>query len=650
MERLKRKDSFFGLHFDFHASQKKCGDLFLGATLKEEDIRKICQEIKPDFIQIDCKGHPGYASYPTKCGNAMPRFAQDTLALWRKVTAEEGVALYLHYSGVRDFRYVRNDYPEEAAMRIDGSYMDEDICPIRSKYLDRLMIPQLLELAEYGCDGVWVDGDCWGVKVGYHPDVIKQFEEKYGVSISNNPPQKYGDPYYEEYREFHREAFRKYLKKYCDAVHEKYPDFQIASNWAYTEEMPEKVDTPVDFLSGDFAPNNSIENVQFSARIIAPQDMPWDLMSWGFRLSGEKAKTYCNKDSEQLKQEASAIMMLGGSYQCYITQQRDGSPRMSSILNLKPLAEHCRKFQPFCKGIKSIPQVTIFNSTADHYANCPYPFSNGEVYNSIHGFTTLLSRAGMSFDIREEHNLFNCADKFPVIVVPEVNYHFSGDTVEILSNYAENGGTLVLSGVKTLALFKERLNLTLGEVSGPVTNLSIDDGFWSELESDYCEVAGDDILAYATKERGDDKNRFPVAAAKRIGKGNVILIGMDLGSASKIGMTVTARKLTEKIFDYYNPVARVEGSRYCNINIAEKDGKLLVHLLNISGEHNTSTAYSFNEILPIHSLKLKLNLQKTPKSAKWQPENTPLEISGNNGLYEISLPPLHIHGVVQIEF
>lgn len=213
MERLKRKDSFFGLHFDFHASPKKCGDLFLGATLKEEDIRKICQEIKPDFVQIDCKGHPGYASYPTKCGNAMPQFAQDTLALWRKVTAEEGVALYLHYSGVRDLRYVRNDYPEEAAMRIDGSYMDEDICPIRSKYLDRLMIPQLLELAEYGCDGVWVDGDCWGVKVGYHPDVIKQFEEKYGVSISNNPPQKYGDPYYEEYREFHREAFRKYLKK-----------------------------------------------------------------------------------------------------------------------------------------------------------------------------------------------------------------------------------------------------------------------------------------------------------------------------------------------------------------------------------------------------------------------------------------------------
>ncbi len=255
MERKKRKDSFFGLHFDFHAEPEKCKGHILGENLKEEDIRKICREVKPDFIQIDCKGHPGFASYPTKLGNAMPNFAKDTLALWRKATAEEGVALYVHYSGIRDFRYVRTEHPEEAAMNLDGSYKDEDVCPFRDKYLDELMIPQLLEVASYGVDGVWVDGDCWGVKIGYHPAVIKKFEEEYGVSISENPPQKYGDPYYEEYREFHREAFRKnHLERYCNAVHEKYPDFQIASNWAYTEEMPEKVNTPVDFLSGDFAP------------------------------------------------------------------------------------------------------------------------------------------------------------------------------------------------------------------------------------------------------------------------------------------------------------------------------------------------------------------------------------------------------------
>ena len=91
----RRADSFFGLHFDFHASPEKC-PAPIGGTLKEEEIREICRLLKPDFLQIDCKGHPGWASYPTECGNAMPDIVGDPLALWRRVTKEEDVALYLH--------------------------------------------------------------------------------------------------------------------------------------------------------------------------------------------------------------------------------------------------------------------------------------------------------------------------------------------------------------------------------------------------------------------------------------------------------------------------------------------------------------------------------------------------------------------------
>ena len=89
----KRKDSVFGIHMNYHAKPEYG---LQGVNLKEEDIRRICRELKPDFIQIDCKGHPGWASYPSKIGNAMPEFAQDTLALWRRVTREEDVALYMH--------------------------------------------------------------------------------------------------------------------------------------------------------------------------------------------------------------------------------------------------------------------------------------------------------------------------------------------------------------------------------------------------------------------------------------------------------------------------------------------------------------------------------------------------------------------------
>ena len=67
----RRSESAFGLHFDFHASPAP--GLVVGATLREEDIREICRLIKPDFIQIDCKGHPGWASYPTELENAIDK-------------------------------------------------------------------------------------------------------------------------------------------------------------------------------------------------------------------------------------------------------------------------------------------------------------------------------------------------------------------------------------------------------------------------------------------------------------------------------------------------------------------------------------------------------------------------------------------------
>ena len=97
MTAKRRSDCFWGMHSDFHAHPNY--GAVVGATLKEEDIRAICEKAKPDFLQIDCKGHPGYASYPTAMGNGMP-IAFDTLEMWRRVTKEYGVRLYMHVSGV----------------------------------------------------------------------------------------------------------------------------------------------------------------------------------------------------------------------------------------------------------------------------------------------------------------------------------------------------------------------------------------------------------------------------------------------------------------------------------------------------------------------------------------------------------------------
>src|SRR5512136_2466820 len=91
--RMKRADSFLGIHFDFHAGPD-CTEI--GKNTTREMIENVINQVHPDYIQIDCKGHPGLSSYPTRVGNQAPGFVGDPLRLWRQVTAQHGVALYMH--------------------------------------------------------------------------------------------------------------------------------------------------------------------------------------------------------------------------------------------------------------------------------------------------------------------------------------------------------------------------------------------------------------------------------------------------------------------------------------------------------------------------------------------------------------------------
>ncbi|MCL4545148.1 MAG: hypothetical protein M1118_11225 [Chloroflexi bacterium] len=53
---------FFGLHYDLHANAK---DTELGRDVTPDLLRRAWQQIQPDWIQCNCKGHPGYTSWPT---------------------------------------------------------------------------------------------------------------------------------------------------------------------------------------------------------------------------------------------------------------------------------------------------------------------------------------------------------------------------------------------------------------------------------------------------------------------------------------------------------------------------------------------------------------------------------------------------------
>ena len=637
----RRAESFFGLHFDFHATPEKCAGVSVGETLSEDEIREICTLLHPDFIQIDCKGHPGYASYPSKLGNAMPDFTGDPLALWRKVTAEEGVALYMHYSGIRDHKYVA-EHPEEAAKSAGGA-ADGQCVRANGAYVDDLMIPQLLELAEYGVDGVWVDGDCWAARLDFDLRTVKAFEEKTGITLQTLPTSR-EHPHYDEYREFCRELFRAYVRHYTDAVHAKYPNFQVASNWSYTDHMPEPISANVDFISGDLNPQNSFNSARYAGRAIARQNYTWDLMSWNFR---SVTPTSCPKHVTQLLQEAAAVISLGGGFQNYITQLRDGSPRMNEIRLMKQLEEFMRPREEYCFRGKFVRQVGILLSMTDRNKESASLYTrNGN--EKIMGLTSLI--CDCSHSVEHLGEWMNFAD-YPVIAVPEVFAGLAPETVKQLLEYAENGGSLLVLGAKNAEQFAAAgMPFTLGEKVEGTRYFRVGDGEYLGTVTNSRAVSGEGkVIATVCNTFRDPAE--PLAMVAPYGKGKIAVLPFDLGTVYQTGGQFLHKDLMNALLaELYTPIVRVdceEGT--VEMSLLEKNGKTEIQLVNANGTHRDTSVWSDDKLLPCRNVTLKIRLANRPASVTLQPEHKPLQFSWWQGVATVTVEKVAVHEIVEVE-
>lgn len=423
-------------------------------------VQAVIDKVHPDYIQIDCKGHAGWASYPTKLGNAPAGMAGDPLRVWRDVTRSNGVALVMHYSGVWDYRAVKT-HPEWAARSADGKPSDR-ATSVFGPYVDELMIPQLRELAGvYGVDGVWVDGDCWGAIPDYSDAVVKAFCAKTGATAA---PKKKGDPLWNEWMDFNREGFRAYVRHYVGALKQSHPKFEVYSNWAFSDHMPEPVTIDVAGLSGDFSPENSVNSARFAGRCLENQGRPWDLMSWSFHKSSR-----AQKPAAQLMQEAAIVLAQGGGYQAYFKQARDGA--VLDLAHLDAMAEvaaFCRARQPFAHRSAPVPQVALLYSTAGHYHDAGTLFHpSGTIGVGVLRSTLKhIVGAQQSVQIVSEHHLNGKMAQWPVIVVPGWS-HLETAFRDELADYAQNGGKLLLVGEGPAALFAGVTNANVARVATP---------------------------------------------------------------------------------------------------------------------------------------------------------------------------------------
>ena len=591
-ERLRRDQSFLGIHFDFHAG---AADKNIGANTTPEMVGTILDMVHPDYIQVDCKGHPGYSSYPTEVGNPAPGLVTDPLAVWRKVTADRGVGLYMHYSGVWDARAVELN-PGWAVKDPNGN-PSTTITSVFGPYVDKLLIPQLKELAgKYGVDGMWVDGECWATALDYGEKAVKLFKEETGLDA----PRSANEPGWFEWKQFNREAFRKYLRHYIAAVRSEYPDFQICSNWAYTHHMSEPVSAPVDFLSGDYSPTNSVNSARVAARYLAWQGVPWDLMAWSFAGNGAERR---QKTSVQLMREAAVTLSQGGGFQAYYTQNRDGSLNLDKLKSMADVAVFARARQPYCQHSVSVPQVAVLVSTYDyqHRNDALFPNTTG----GAAGILNCLLESQYSVDLLGEASLEPDMSRFPLIVIPEcetLSEVFRDDLLE----YVRSGGSLLVVGKAMTDFFSK------------ASEVSLKGSEW------FSAGLGSGRIGFIPEE---------IAGDYEAGKGSD-------------GIRARVNMLVNDLFP--EPMVEVASSPYVDVSLRTLNGKLQVHLVNTSGDHRNAPI--IETIDPVQKLEVTVRCPEKPSKIVCQPDGKELKFKYKNGKVIFKIPSLEIYDIVELSF
>ncbi|HPA16196.1 MAG TPA: hypothetical protein PLU30_00515 [Verrucomicrobiae bacterium] len=612
--RLKREDSYLGVHFDFHA---ELTDKNIGQNTTSEMVNAIIDIIGPDYIEVDTKGHPGVSSYPTRVGNHGGSFVGDPLRVWREVTAKRGVALYGHHSGVFDALATAQNR-QWTAVDPQGKPIGSSVS-VFGPYPDKLLIPQLTELAvDYGLDGAWVDGDCWATMIDYSDVAKNAFSQQTGIQTI---PTKPADPNWFEWTQFQREAFREYVRHYVAEVKKRTPDFQFASNWAFTQQMPEPVSCSVDFISGDIAGRNCVNICRYNSRLMASQAIAWDLMSWSFvdwKL-GTLDPPETRKPAVQLMREAACVIAQGGGYQVVFSQAGPGTPPLRDgsvdLEKLKPMGEvarFCRERQEVSFQADSVPQVAVVCSTDAAYRKFSQQGRLFQGHAPQYGIVGCLLENQYAVDVLVSARLSRRLREYPMVVICDWDC-LEPDLRNQIADYVKQGGKALLIGEGPIHLFRKELDAagqSRVEKTTPPYSLSF-------------FTVGNGMMGI-----------IPQAIdAEYAGNPNGVVRDL-VGTAIKT------------LFP--DPLVTVSGSHDIDVSIMRtRNGRLAIHLVNTSGPHHT--AGLIPAIDPVNNLSVMVRSKVKPKSVLLQPGNRPCTFHYENGMVHMSMDAVKIHEIIVLE-
>lgn len=662
------KSRYLGLHYDLHGNKT---DTVLGTKAHPKLLVPMLKLMGPDWVQTDCKGHPGYTSWFSKVPDASmpPGLTHDALEQWRAATRALGLPLHCQYSGLWDSA-AGEKHPDWAVKAPGGGAAgapfgdgkgiatNDVMCP-RGPYVDTLMIPQLLELIDrYGVDGFWVDGEIWGAKPCWCDRCTAAWRAETG---KDRPPVSPEDREWPAWMDFTRRSFEAYVTRYCEAVHRHRPGVLVCSNWLQTFKNPGRPSVPTDWISGDNSWVFGLDQSRCEARFLSTRKKHWDIMLWAFYFShglGKADSPATFKPAQMLMQEAAALAALGGNVQLYEHPPlRDGRLIPWHQKQLGEVARFIRKRKSLCQGAETIPQIAVLHSEHHLRATIDGPNLLWSVDTTpVQGATYALLENHYGVDILDEWALLDRAAEFPVIVVPE-QHRMSDRMADALRRYVESGGRLLLTGAELYDRFAPLIG---------AESVAVEEKTAYSVQAD-----GGDVLLYSAKWRllrpvtakalgalgrgcftEDRVTDHPAAVLSRVGKGRILYVPAALFKDFDRNRYPRTRAFVGELMRALagRLDLRVSGPVAIDVALRQKGPKRIVHLVNRgSGIPNQPSNGAIDEIPAVGPVTVTMRLPARPKGISLALEDGQIRSSYSAGTLTVVVESVHIHAALVVE-
>ena len=374
-------------------------------------------------------------------------------------------------------------------------------------------------------------------------------------------------------------------------------------------------------------------------------------MSWAFAKSHSGTKySRVDKPIIQMQQEAAAVTSLGGGFQLYYKQMRDGSFPTYRFQSMKALRNYVIKRKKWLNEKETIPEVALIYSRKgyEHKLRSVYQPWNGE-NDAINGVLQGLLDNQLNVDILMDHHIDEMLYNYPVAVLPEWT-NIGDELKQKLIDYTKKGGNLIVIGMGATKEFSNEFNLD--------SNSFFNNSFVATQElplnlikQGYTFSNESGIYAYSEV---DKRYQFG-SVSKKIdyGKGSLSCLGFDLGKLYLKERSATLKGILMKVIENadYSPVCKVVGSHLPLHFILNKEENVhLISVLNVGGEHRSPEVMTFDFIPPLPAFELEIKTNTPPKKVQLQPSNIGLNYKYEEGLLTVKLPSIATHQIIAIDY